>query len=117
MDRRSFIGALAGLPIAAVVQPKVTRVTDIVTVESLKASGLDPKQARVFMNGVDVTGYKVMAAKTGDAGFIEFHARDTKGAIHSMGRATLPRVRLYGQVEVRVKAERPSCFEITGDQA
>jgi hypothetical protein len=111
MHRRGFISALAGLPIAAVVQPRVSvpEVTTapaadahVVTPGSLLAKGLNPAKARVILNSFDVTKtYHVLAAQPGAAGFIEFHALGTDGALHGLGRP-LPRVRLYGHVEVTV---------------
>ena|SRR5688572_3176666 len=104
MNRRGFLGALAGLPIAAVVQPRVA-ASEIVTPASLTAKGLSPAHARVFLDRVEVTRLHVLAAQLGQGGFIEILARDQAGAVHAIN-GTLPRVRLYGDVELRfVKAD------------
>ena len=89
IGRRGFLGALACMPIAAVVQPRV------ITPSTIEALGLRNAKARVFLNGVDVTAYAVLVTQVGQRGYIEFLARDRTGAVHAIN-GELPRTRLHG---------------------
>jgi hypothetical protein len=104
LDRPDMVPDLEAFDEALLLteHPKPPAAPALITPDTLRAQGLDPVKARVFVNEIDVTErYGVLEAQPGVNGYIKFFARDKAGAVHHNGAGALSIARMDGRVDVR----------------